>query len=298
MLVRTVSIERRAGRPASRQRVETQILHFERRGLAALPYVWNDDQADAVLAEAGGRRGRSTVRRASWPRERSTGFTRERSAFSVITPGLRKGRPSSGSSRPRLSGSIRPVEQAVTLAEEPRSTNLPSFMNWDFWPGRPTLRSCRSWSIPYDESADLDRRARSYPQTNCAHCHQFNAGGSANIALGFESAAGSDQTVGIRPIQGTFKIAGAESSRPGTRRDRCCITASPSPGGGRMPESARTRSTSARPGCSTTGSHGADGGHPVKPPPRSHPRIARRSSRSDSPITSATRRSIGGHPGG
>ena len=62
---------------------------------------------------------------------------------------------------------------------------------------------------PYDESADLDRRARSYLQTNCAHCHQFNAGGTANIALGFESPLAATQTVGIRPMQGTFGIAGA-----------------------------------------------------------------------------------------
>ena len=39
---------------------------------------------------------------------------------------------------------------------------------------------------PYDESADLDRRARSYLQTNCAHCHQSNAGGTANIELGYD----------------------------------------------------------------------------------------------------------------
>ena len=60
------------------------------------------------------------------------------------------------------------------------------------WRGRPTSPSCRAWSIPYDESANLDRRARSYLQTNCAHCHQFNAGGTANIALGIEVAAAGD----------------------------------------------------------------------------------------------------------
>ena len=37
------------------------------------------------------------------------------------------------------------------------------------------------WSNPYDRSADLDRRARSYLHVNCSHCHRFGAGGTAEI---------------------------------------------------------------------------------------------------------------------
>ena len=54
VLVRTVSIEREPGKPASRRRMETQILHLEADAWRPYSYVWNDDQTDAVLADAGG----------------------------------------------------------------------------------------------------------------------------------------------------------------------------------------------------------------------------------------------------
>ena len=91
---------------------------------------------------------------------------------------------------------------------------------------------------PYDESADLEPRARSYLHANCAHCHQFNAGGTANIALGFDLPLERTRTIGERPIQGTFNIAGARIIAPGDPASsvlyyRMCKLA-----GGRMPRSA------------------------------------------------------------
>ena len=88
---------------------------------------------------------------------------------------------------------------------------------------------------PYDESADLDRRARSYLQTNCAHCHQFNAGGTANISLGFDVPLQATKTVGIRPIQGTFGIAGAQIIAPGDPSRSVLLYRMSKLGGGRMP---------------------------------------------------------------
>ena len=98
---------------------------------------------------------------------------------------------------------------------------------------------------PYDDSADLDLRARSYLQANCSHCHQFNAGGTANIALGIEVPLDQTRTVGERPIQGTFGIAGARIIAPG-EPDALgpAITGSPSWAAAGCPGSARTRSTS------------------------------------------------------
>ena len=52
VLARTVSIEREPGKPASRRRMETQILHLEADAWRPYSYVWNDDQTDAVLADA------------------------------------------------------------------------------------------------------------------------------------------------------------------------------------------------------------------------------------------------------
>ena len=49
---RTVSIALEPGKPASRRRIETQILHLEAEAWRPYSYVWNDDQTDAALADA------------------------------------------------------------------------------------------------------------------------------------------------------------------------------------------------------------------------------------------------------
>jgi putative heme-binding domain-containing protein len=101
------------------------------------------------------------------------------------------------------------------------------------WP--PNVHGLPKLVDPYDESADLERRARSYLQTNCAHCHQFNAGGAANIALGYEVPLEATKTVGIRPIQGTFNIAGARIIAPGDPEGSVLYYRISKLGGGRMP---------------------------------------------------------------
>jgi putative heme-binding domain-containing protein len=109
------------------------------------------------------------------------------------------------------------LHQAGFLAWTPEPARLPKLVD------------------PYDESAELGPRARSYFQTNCAHCHQFNAGGTANIALGFEVPLEQTKTVDVRPIQGTFQIAGARIIAPGDPSRSVLYYRVSKLGGGRMP---------------------------------------------------------------
>jgi putative heme-binding domain-containing protein len=88
---------------------------------------------------------------------------------------------------------------------------------------------------PYDPSAPLDRRARSYLQINCAHCHQFGAGGAANIDLSESLSLAQTKTVGVRPIQGTFGIDDARIITPGDPNRSVLIYRMAKQGGGRMP---------------------------------------------------------------
>ena len=123
----------------------------------------------------------------------------------------------------RLTGSVRKGNQLTLLSDD-------GILGWTPEPAKlPRLVD------PYDESADLEARARSYLQTNCAHCHQFNAGGSATIALGFEVPLAGTQTVGFRPIQGTFGISGARIIAPGDPAGSVLYYRMSKLGGGRMP---------------------------------------------------------------
>jgi putative heme-binding domain-containing protein len=68
---------------------------------------------------------------------------------------------------------------------------------------------------PHDESASLDDRARSYLHSNCSHCHQFGAGGTADIDLRREMALKQTKALDVKPVQGTFDITEARILAPG-----------------------------------------------------------------------------------
>src|SRR5262249_33512428 len=61
-------------------------------------------------------------------------------------------------------------------------------------------------SNPYDGKADLTERARSYLHANCAHCHQFGAGGTANFDLRYTQSLKETKTVDVTPVQGAFDM--------------------------------------------------------------------------------------------
>src|SRR5262249_47598190 len=50
---------------------------------------------------------------------------------------------------------------------------------------------------------------------NCAHCHQFGAGGTADLELRYDVPLEQTKTVEVRPVQGTFGIPGAQILAPG-----------------------------------------------------------------------------------
>src|SRR5262249_46426556 len=55
VLVKTFSLEREAGRPDTRQRIETRFLTFQQGEWYGYSYAWNEAQTDADLVEVGGR---------------------------------------------------------------------------------------------------------------------------------------------------------------------------------------------------------------------------------------------------
>ena len=54
VLVKTISLDMEDGNPASRRRVETQILHFDGSEWHPYTFQWNDEQSDALLLDAAG----------------------------------------------------------------------------------------------------------------------------------------------------------------------------------------------------------------------------------------------------
>jgi uncharacterized repeat protein (TIGR03806 family) len=235
VLVRSVSIEGEQGQPASRRRMETQILHLEADAWRPYSYVWNDDQTDAYLAEPAGSTvtllqktpgGRREVNyrvyartecvlcHSPWVEKKTTIYgIQSASPLGVNTPQLN--RPSGNDAN--APNQLNAWHKLGLLAWTPEVGKLPKLVD------------------PYDESADLDRRARSYLQTNCAHCHQFGSGGSANMELRFDLPLDKTKTIGQRPIQGTFNISGARIIAPSDPAGSVLYYRIAKLGGGRMP---------------------------------------------------------------
>ena len=235
VLARTVSIDHEPGRPATRRRMETQVLHLEADAWRPYSYVWNDDQTDAVLTDAAGATKTITVSGTAGRRELSyRAFARIECVLchnpwvekKTTVFGIQSASPL-GVNAPQLN---RSWEETGAAANQLTTWNRRGLLAW-----APEIAKLPQLVDPYDESGDLERRARSYLQTNCAHCHQFNAGGTANIALAFDVPLAETKTIGVRPIQGTFNIAGARIIAPGDPAGSVLYYRMCKLGGGRMP---------------------------------------------------------------
>jgi glucose/arabinose dehydrogenase len=91
---------------------------------------------------------------------------------------------------------------------------------WDQWTAARSLLpkpvdDYLALADPYDQTADLQQRARSYLHSNCAHCHVEAGGGNAAINLNVVTALDKTQLIGVPPLHDRFGIAEAALVAPG-----------------------------------------------------------------------------------
>ncbi len=231
VLVRTVSIEREPKKPATRRRVETQILHLDAQTWKPYSYLWNDDQTDATLVEPGGTTIPTlAVHSPGGPAAPRDYRVYARSECLVChNPWVeKKGLAFGIQSASPLAVSMAQLNNDAGSRETPASNQLSRWQQTGLLSGVPDVARLPRLVDPYDESLDLDRRARSYLQVNCAHCHQSGAGGTATIELLYELPLAQTKTVNCRPIQGNFDIPAHRSLPPESHRPRFCIIGWPS----------------------------------------------------------------------
>jgi uncharacterized repeat protein (TIGR03806 family) len=235
VLVRTVFLPGGPGHPTIPFRLETQILHQEDDTWRPYSYVWNDDQSDAILADAQGTTKAIVVKTPDGPRERTHRVSARTECVLCHNPWVGKRTTMFGVQSASPLGVITPQMNKERVEGGVAVNQLMTFHQMGLLTSTPDLAKLAKLVDPYDESANLDRRARSYLQTNCSHCHQFGAGGSANIVLSYDVPLEATKTVGERPIQGTFNIAGARIIAPGDPSGSVLYYRVSKLGGGRMP---------------------------------------------------------------
>ncbi|MBI3874483.1 MAG: heme-binding domain-containing protein, partial [Verrucomicrobia bacterium] len=88
---------------------------------------------------------------------------------------------------------------------------------------------------PYDASQSLEARARSYLQSNCAHCHVEAGGGNSAINLAQSAKTDAMRAIGIEPIHDKFGLPDARIIAPGKPDSSVLLHRIAKLGIGRMP---------------------------------------------------------------
>ncbi len=216
-------------------RLETQLMHREAGSWRPYTYVWNDDQQDAVLADGDGSdlqlvihdstmssglrqqdyriagRKECFLCHNSWVEKNGTVFGVQSASLLGVNSSQLKGKLESGLSQ------LDQLRDAGMLGASSATTAAVDLVD------------------PYDESAGLNERARSYMHVNCAHCHQFNAGGVATLALAKSVDLDKTGLIDARPAQGTFGLTDARNVTPGDPFASVLLYRIAKTGGGRMP---------------------------------------------------------------
>lgn len=197
----------RDGSPA-RLPVETRLLTRQDNEWVGYSYAWDDDLGDASLVRKegmdrtfevrdpdapGGRRSQAW----HYPSRAECMVCHSRAANYVL------GLTGSQMNRDHDYGKV--VDNQLRTLE-----HIGLFA--DPLPKRP--EELAKLADPYDPHAGIDRRIRSYFQSNCAHCHGPAGGGNAAIDLGF-GAPPEALGVNALPQQGTLGIEDARILVPG-----------------------------------------------------------------------------------
>ena len=239
VLVKSFSLQLEPGKPESRRRLETRLLHLKTmpgdddeygaqywRGYT---YVWNDEQTDAELLAADGLDRTYTIldplapggkREQAWhfpSRSECTSCHTMAAKYSLGVNSLQMNRIGHYNGRPQ--NQLRYLEQLGVFREPlPRPPEqLPRIVDYR------------------DEHHDLNLRARAYLHANCSHCHRKWGGGNGDFQLLASLPLNETGTLGVRPDHGRFELDNPRLLAPGSTQRSLIHYRMQKIGEGRMP---------------------------------------------------------------
>jgi len=234
VLVRTLSLGSKSGDSQGQRKVETQLLHFDGKQWRGYSYRWNDQQTDADLVDAAGDETIVQVADASFPggaRKQPWHFA---SRAQCMTCHTTWGDYALAFNAPQLDRIEKFGEAADNQVRTFRHVGLllapPSGRSDD-----PPPSERAALTNPYDSSADLNERARSYLHVNCSSCHRFGGGGSALFDVRKEMPLDKMNLVNVKPNLGAFGIDDAKVVCAGDPARSVLLYRASKLGTGRMP---------------------------------------------------------------
>ncbi len=167
---------------------ETRIMIHQPSGWIGLPYVWNEDETEAYLEITG------AIKKAEW-----VGHDGKKNAIDYIVPNM-----------VQCKGCH--VDKFMNFSPiGPKARNINSNYNYDgneiknqldkwkelgyfkYLPDKKEIPKVGKWD---DDSEDLNKRARSWLDINCAHCHNEN-GPANNTGLFLEYEQNDEKKIGF-----------------------------------------------------------------------------------------------------
>ena len=169
--------------------IETRLLVKRKEGWVAIPYVWNTNQTDALLARTGDVQALTLV-----------SDDGERENFNYVVPD--QSQCASCHARDWTTRALQPIgPKARHLNRDYRyadgnENQLVHLMHVGYLAGAPVPVNAPRNANWMDPHASLDARARAYLDINCGHCH--NPKGAANTTgLTLDSSTPEDRHIGI-----------------------------------------------------------------------------------------------------
>lgn len=157
-------------------RVETRLLIHKPDGWSAYPYVWNEDQTEAVYTPAGTRIDIETVSPGGEPLQLRYAVPNQNQCKTCHQAG----------------DAIEPIgPKARHLAHEGQLTR---WVEAGILEGLPEAVAGEPYA--FDASKPLDARARAWLDINCAHCHKAD-GSASNSGLWLTATEESGARIGL-----------------------------------------------------------------------------------------------------
>ncbi len=219
VLAKTYSLELERGNPATRRRIETQVLHYDGAQMAAYSYRWNDSQTDADLVPARGDEVLLSVKDSAAPE----GLVAQKWRFFSRVECIRC-HSLWNNGAPGFS-----ALQLTRVTPDSPGHQLDTFTRLGITPDEPKLVD------PYGTRGSAEVRARSYLHANCGTCHRFNGGGAVPAFMNIEKSLGESRLVRAKPVQGDFGMPEAQLIAPGDPARSVILYRMATAGRGHMP---------------------------------------------------------------
>ncbi|MEL6677023.1 MAG: SO2930 family diheme c-type cytochrome [Bacteroidota bacterium] len=162
-IIKTFYYHKDARKPEKgRQLMETRLLIHEEKGWKALAYHWNDEQTEAYLEVAGGRK------KVAWVNEQGK---KQKLEYSFPNLNQCKGCHS-------YEGDLKPIGPSVRQLNGDHAYETGTHNQLAYWEENGWLQGLPDQDVPrmavWNDPAtgSLDERARAWLDINCAHCHR------------------------------------------------------------------------------------------------------------------------------